>query len=638
MVGPPTQLPELQIDLRRYELTFRGQPARLEKLPFRLLVLLAEHQGELVSRSQIQECLWGDDVFVDVDKNINVAIRKIRQALGDDPNEPRLVQTVVGRGYRLIAPVRIMAKGPKEVARDVTPAGNTEESSERSRSFSAGSTRRWVALIVVAAVLLVTVGIWRQRAASVRAAEGIHTLAVLPLANLSGDASQEYFADGMTDELITEVAKLGDLQVISRSSVMRFKKGAGSIPEIGKQLGVDAVLEGSVVRAGDRVRITVQLIRAGTDHHLWAESYERDLKDVLFLQRDIAMDVGRQIHARFGVPQPGSASPARQVDPAAYEAFLKGLFYLNKLTPESVKEALGYLNQAVGISPFYPEAHANLAHCYLLLGGWLAVLPREEALAKANAEVSEALRQDETLPLAHVMLASLREQYDWDWATAEREFRRAIELNPNYADAHGSYARYLVLTGRNEEVPAEVERARILDPLAFSDVALGAWILEYSGHHQQARERMQAVLEMEPNSPYLHFMHGLVFMDGGELAEAESEFRTAIRMYPTFGKYQAHLAFVLARSGRRDESRRILDQLQRAHNIVSFDVGLVRAGLGENDSAIEWIEKAYQERSIELIHLRALATPNVYERPFYSLRSKPRFQSLLRNLNLAPLG
>jgi len=635
MVDPPAHLPELQIDLRRYELTFRERPVRLEKLPFELLILLAEHQGELVSRNEIQKRLWGDDVFVETDKNINVAIRKIRQALGDDPDVPRLVQTLVGRGYRLIAPVHII---PKEGISDGSPTARATGIAPRSAFLSGNAARLWLAVIAITAVLLIMAGMWRERAARARAVEGIHTLAVLPLENLSGDASQEYFADGMTDELITEVAKLGDLQVISRSSAMRFKKGARSIPEIGRQLSADAVLEGSVVRAGDRVRITVQLIRAPTDHHLWAESYERDLKDVLFLQRDIATDVGRQIHARFGARQPGLTSQARQIDPAAYEAFLKGLFYLNKLTPESAKQGLDYLNQAVRTSPFYPEAHANLAHCYSLLGGWLAVLPREEALAEANAEVREALQQDETLPMAHAMLASLKEQYDWDWATAEREFRRAIELNPSYADAHGSYARFLVLTGRVDEAPTEVERARSLDPLAFGDVALGAWILEYSGHHQQARERMQTVLEMEPNSAHLHFMHGLVCMDGGELEEAAREFRTAIRMYPSFGKYKAHLAFVLARSGRRDEARRILDELLREHNVVSFDVGLICAGLGENDIAIDWIEKAYQERSIELIHLRVLATPNTYERPFYSLRFKPRFQSLLRKMNFAALG
>jgi eukaryotic-like serine/threonine-protein kinase len=463
----------------------------------------------------------------------------------------------------------------------------------------------------------------------------IRSLAVLPLANLSGDQSQEYFSDGMTDELITEVAKLANLQVISRGSVMRFKNSTVPVPEIAHQLGVDAVLTGSVMRAGGRARITVQLIRADTDRHLWAESYERDLKDVLLLQRDIANDVGRQISQVTGQQSLTASSKPRQVDQAAHEAYLQGTYYSNKKTPESKRKALEYFKEATRISPFYPEAHANIADCYLSLGGWYAGLERNEALAKARAAIDEALRQDESLPVTHVVLGYLSQEYEWDWITAEREFRRAVELNPSYAAAHLALAFHLLLVGRLVEVPDEVERARRADPLSLTDVSVGAWILEYAGHHQEAVARGKAVVQMDPNIAFTQFNLGLVYMDVGELDKAAEQFRTAIQMYPAFGKFKAHLAFVLARSGDKQQARKLLDELLQSRNIVSFDVGLVMAGLGEQEQAIDWVEKAYRERSNEMIFLRVLATSSRYERPFYFLRSNPRFKDLLRKMNFS---
>ena len=494
-----------------------------------------------------------------------------------------------------------------------------------------------VLAIAVAVTLVAAAVFWKQpaepRNVTVAAGE-IRTIAVLPLADLSGDATQEYFADGMTDELITELAKLGDVQVISRASVMRFKNSTIPISEIARQLGADAVLTGSVVRAGDRARITVQLIRATTDRHLWAESYERDLKDVLVLQREIALDVGQQISARVA-GQPRLAERGRQVDPAAYEAYLKGRYYSTKATPETITQALDFFNEAIRISPFYPEAQAQIADCHLALGGWYAVRERNDALAKARVAVTEALRQDESLPEAHVVLGHLSQEYEWDWTVAEREFRRAIELNPSYSAAHLGLAKHLLLVGNLDEVPREVERARSADPLSLGDVGLGAWILEYSGQHQQAVERMNTVIQMDPNIPVTQFLFGLVYMDHGELAKAADQFRTAIRMYPSFAKFKAHLAFVLARSGDQQQARNLLDELVQSRNIVSFDVALVMAGLGQKEEAIDWLEKAYRERSIEMIYLRVLAASNTYERPFYFLRSNPRFKAVLSQMNFS---
>jgi TolB-like protein/DNA-binding winged helix-turn-helix (wHTH) protein/Tfp pilus assembly protein PilF len=657
----------LTLDTERECLRRGGERVHLRKQSYRVLEYLAERRGSVISKEEFNERVWGGGAVTD--GSLGKCIEEVRAALG--PGAARYVRTVWGRGYVLdpdedgrdaaegrtaqseqLEIVRVVVEEEEAgeaqgTGRSITPAGVARATAPTlapptpkvGRVASAPKRRGLTAVIALAltSTLILAAALLRwsdgHRAGHAAAGE-FRSIAVLPLANLSGDPAQEYFADGMTDELITEIAKLGDVQVISRGSVMRFKNSAVPVPEIARQLGADAVLTGSVVRSGDRARITVQLIRADTDRHLWAESYERDLRDVLQLQRDIALEVGRQISARVAGRERPEA-PSRQIDPAAHEAYLKGLFYSNKKTPESKTEALRYFTEATRISPFYPEAHAQIADCYLSLGGWYAVSERDEALAKARAAIDEALRQDESLPVTHVVLGWLSQEYEWDWTTAEREFRRAVELNPSYAYAHLSLAYHLLLVGRFAEVPAEVERARSADPLSLTDVSVGAWILEYSGHHREAVDRMKTVVQMDPNIPFTQFILGLVHMDGGELDEAADQFRTAVRMDPTFGKFKAHLAFVLARSGYRQQARKLLGELMRSHNVVSFDVGLVMAGMGEQEHAIDWIEKAYQERSNEMIYLRVLATPNAYERPFYSLRANPRFKELLRRMNFS---
>jgi TolB-like protein/DNA-binding winged helix-turn-helix (wHTH) protein/Tfp pilus assembly protein PilF len=624
-----------EADLHTRELRKQGMQIKLQEQPFQVLEFLLEHPGEIVTREQLRQKLWPADTFVDVDNSVNAAINRLREALGDSAESPRFVETLPRRGYRFVAPVTEVKSAEGEVT-DAQP--DVVWPDRRSRTQS---SRGKLVLVGISAVLVVASvwgwQKWRTRVSAMQAPAHITSLAVLPLANLSGDPSQEYFADGMTDELITELAKLGEVQVISRGSVVRFKNSTIPVPDIARQLGADAVLEGSVVQVGNRARITVQLIRATTDRHMWAESYERDLKDVLLLQREIAVDVGRQISARIAEPRLLNGAHLRQIDPAAHEDYLKGLYYRNKGTPASVSKALAYFTKASTTSPFYPEAHAGVAQCYLALGGWYAVQERDEALSRARAAVSEALRQDEQLAEAHVSLGLLRQEYEWDWTNAEKEFRRAIELNPSYAEAHLQLAKLLLLVGRPDEAPVEVEKAKNADPLNLVDVAVGAWILGDSGHHDEAIRRVRAVVEMDPNVSQTHFLWGRIYMDSGQLGEASSEFRTAIRMSPSFGKYKAHLAFVLARSGDRQGARKLLDELLRSHNIVSFDVGLVLAGLGEQERALDWVEKAYQERSIELIYLRLLAAPNIYERAFYPFRSNPRFKALLKNMNYSEL-
>ena len=588
----------------------RFVPERLEEIVEKSL---AKNKEERYQTSK--------DLFIDL-KRLQQTLQ-LKAASERNTSPDRIVPLTAGGSAAVSASEAIGAS---------TRASSAEYIVAQVRSYKRAILVSLSLLLLIAAGTLLYARRIRQTAAPSQ--PEIKSLAVLPLENLSGDPSQEYFADGMTDELITELAKLGDVQVISRGSVMRFKNSTTPVPEIARQLAADAVLTGSVMRAGDRARITVQLIHAATDRHLWAESYERNLKDVLVLQRDIAFNVGQQISTRVA-GQPRLAGKGRQIDPAAHEAYLKGLYYSNKATPESKSKALDYFTEATRISPFYPEAHANIAGCYLDLGGWYAVKERDEALAKARAAVTEALRQDEALAEAHVVLGWLSEEYEWDWSAADREFRRAVQLNPSYATAHLSLARHLLLVGRLDEVPVEVERARSADPLSLTDVGHGAWILEYSGQHQEAIDRMKTVVQMDPNIPVTQFQFGLVYMDGGELDKAAEQFRNAIQMYPAFGKFKAHLAFVLARSGDHQQARKLLDELMQAKNIVSFDVGLVMAGLGEQERAIDWLEKAYQERSMEMVHLRVLATPNVYERPFYFLRSNPRFKELLRKMNFS---
>jgi TolB-like protein/DNA-binding winged helix-turn-helix (wHTH) protein/Flp pilus assembly protein TadD len=463
-----------------YEVSFQsgevrkaGLRIRIQQQPMKLLEILLERPAEVVTREELRGRIWPNESFGDFDQALNIAIAKLRSALGDSAENPRFIETLPKRGYRFIADVSIVDAG----ARTKRPEAEAEgmlgtESGHQVQGVGltiAPKRRLWptrpVIVALVVGLSILAVWVFRSHGGSPTV---IRSLAVLPLDNLSGDASQDYFADGMTDELITDLAQISALRVISRTSVMVYKGARKPLSEIARELNVDAVVEGTVLRSGERVRITAQLIQAPADKHLWAESYEGDLHDTLALQKEVASAIAGQIRIELTPKEQAGLKNAKVVNPEAYEAYLKGRYFWNRRTADGLKRAVDYFDQAIQKDPNYAQAYAGLADSYDLLGDWeYGVLAPNEAYPKAKAAAVKALELDNTLGEAHASLAFSLDVFDWDWGSAEREFRRAIALNPGYATAHHWYAWHLSEMGRNSEAIAEMRKAENLDPLSL---------------------------------------------------------------------------------------------------------------------------------------------------------------------------
>lgn len=462
------------------------------------------------------------------------------------------------------------------------------------------------------------------------AAGSIKSLAVLPLQNL-GDSAQEYFADGMTEELTTDLSKIRALRVISRTSSMRYKGTNQALPEIARQLNVDGVIEGSVERSGERVRITAQLIYAPTDTHLWAESYERDLRDILSLQDDVARDIANQIKIRLTTTEQARLSGSAPVDPEAYQAYLEGVFYWNMRTEEGLNKGINYFREAIDKDPHYTMAYVGLAESYVVLPGY-RILSGKEAYPQAKEAALKALEIDEGLAEAHAALAHVRLGYDFDREAAENEIRRAIELNPNYATAHDWHAFVLVSLGRLEEAISEGKRAQELDPLSQAINDDLGYYLYVAGDNDQAIIQLRKTLAMYQSMPMPHMLLGRAYVQKRMFTEAIKEFQSAATLSGNHPLYQAWLGYGYATSGRRSEAQQIIDELIRPSNtkyVSPYDVAAVWAGLGDKNQAVKWLGKAYEERAAHLVHI-------YIEPAFEPLRSDPRFQELLRRMGLLP--
>jgi len=493
--------------------------------------------------------------------------------------------------------------------------------------------RRWllavaggVALLMLAALVGFNVGGLREKLLGRGGPPRIESLAVLPLANLSGDPQQDYFAEGMTEALIADLAKISALRVISRTSVMRYKGSDKSLPQIAKELNVDAVVEGSVQRAGDRVRITAQLIHAPTDTHLWADSYERDLRDVLTLQSEVAQAIADQIRVKMTAQEQARLAGGRPVNPAAHEAYLKGRYYLEKWSPDGAKKAEEYFQEAVAQDPDYGPAYAGLAETYT----WgVPGLSPEEGAARAKAAVLKALAVDDTLGEAHASLAIVL-QNDWDLPAAEREFKKAIELNPNYGPAHHWYSHLLLAMGRFDESLTESKRFVELDPLSPAPhLHLGYHYLIARQYDECIRQELKT-LEMDPNYIEAHAQLGQAYVGKGMYREAIQELEKARELSSDAPAYLAYLGHALGVAGRTNEARQVLSQLRKRPGVVDSYPGylaVVYAGLGDKEQALTWLEKGYEKRASWLVTFQA-------EPAFSSLRSEPRFRALLRGMGL----
>jgi len=625
--SPVVRFADFDFDMRTGELRRNRTSLKLQPQPAKVLALLVSRPGEIVTRQDLAQQVWGSETFVDFEQGLNFAIRQIRSALEDDAEHPRFLETLPKRGYRFTASVSGAAPSQIEI-----PAPSLTPMPPRRRLL----LRYGLAFMTTAAVALTLAlaldwGHLRQRRSSrATSARGIESLAVLPLHNLSHDSEQEYFSDGMTDELITELAKFGGLRVTSHTSVERYKDTKRPLPDIARELGVDAVVEGTVTRSGNRVRITAQLIDGRSDRHLWAESYERDLRDVLALQNEVSGDIAKEIQIKVTNTEKSPLASARPVSPEAHEAYLKGRYFWNKRSEDGVRKGIDYFEQATRIDPNYAVAYAGLAESYIVLNGH-RFLPPTQAFPKVHAAALKALELDESLAEAHTSLGAYQWEYEWDKSGAEKEFRRAIELNPSYATAHAWYAEELAALGRGDQALAEIKRAREVDPLSLPISVVAAWILYVERDNDQAIDQFQRTLEMDSNFAIAHLYLGRAYVQKGNMEQAIVEAQTATRLSGSHPFYMAWLGYAYARAGDRNEALRILHQLKVISGkkyVASHDVAAIYVGLGENSKAIAWLNRGYDEHSYTVLQLGV-------EPEFDSLRSDPRFKDLVQRVGLS---
>lgn len=620
------------LDPRAYELRRSGRALKLEPTPFGILAFLLEQPGELVSRQQIVERIWGKGVFLDTDNSINGAIRKIRQVLNDDPEEPRFIQTVTGKGYRFIARVTEpdpVAESNKDVEQlHVVQPPQIDKENEAAPRPKGKS--RLVFGFVLLALIAIGSAFWLVHALFQRtaAAASVRSIAVLPLANLSADPAQEYFADGMTDELITDLAKVSALRVTSRTSVMRYKRTTKSLPEIARELNVDGIVEGSVTRSGDRVRITAQLLYASTDKHLWAETYERDLGDVLKLQAELADAIAQQVRAQLTPGQQAQIRQAHAVDPAAHDAYLRGrLYYVTEYTkPDSLRKAQNLFREAIQKDPNFALAYTGLADTYVFLA-YAGALQKDQAYRSAKDALAKALELDDSIGETYDTLGELSWRFDWDWEAANRDFNRALALAPSYSCAHEDRAMFLAFIGRRSEALDELAKIDQLD-YGFSAAGTESFTYYLLRDYPSLIEASRRGLLLDSKDWFQHYSLGIGYEGTGKLQDAISEYQKAVQLSAGDQNALASLAHAYAAIGRKAEAQKILRDLQQKSKTFSpYFIATIYAELGDNDRAFEFLDRAYRERSLEMLPINA-------DLRFDNLRSDPRFQSLLNGMDL----
>jgi TolB-like protein/DNA-binding winged helix-turn-helix (wHTH) protein/Flp pilus assembly protein TadD len=625
-----------EADLRTGELTKLGKRVRLQEQPFQLLAMLLEKPGELVIREELRENLWPKTI-VDFDHGLNKAISKVREALGDSAENPRFIETVASRGYRFLADVAVVQNGqPKTAAGDLatyeTPDVPRPTDASASAKSPAAHAFGWRLSGTVMALAFAVFLSWLFYSGR-HPVSTIHSLAVLPLESLSNDASQDYFADGMTDELITHLGKISAIRVISRTSAMTYKNAHKPLAEIARELNVDAVVEGSVLRSGERVRIDAQLIQVPADKQIWAESYEGDFRDTLALQSRVARSVAEQIRATLNRQEQVALAKSRAVNPEAYEAYLKGRYFWNKRTGDGFRTAIQYFNHAIETDPTYAEAYSGLADSYALSGDWeYGVLSPQDAFRKAKAAATRALALDDSLGEAHTSLAFALDLYGWDWATAETEYKLAIKLSPGYATAHLWYAWHLILMGRNSEGLIELRKAESLDPLSLIISADMADALTIAHLFDEAVQQSNKTLQMDPNFAIGHYELGQALEQKHMHDEAVAEFQKAIEISGHSGAFDSNLAHVYAVLGRKEEAIKIAKDLEAHHDqnpSAEANIALIYLGLGDQDQAMVWLNRGYEARF----------NPSILLRPaFDPLRSTDQFKALLRRIGIPGSG
>jgi TolB-like protein/DNA-binding winged helix-turn-helix (wHTH) protein/Tfp pilus assembly protein PilF len=645
------QVDDLTIDLAPRRVRRAATVVPLKALSFDLLVALVRAAPNLLSFDQLSERVWPG--LVVTPETIVQRVKLLRGALGDDPHTPRYIEGVRGRGYRMVADVRPLTErhGTPE---SIVPPSLKETKGEESPNLHAGIAATgaaaggsssamppapprsaklvplgWIGGTLIIVTLLAASWVTIHYRAASKPAERtslvvspvIHSLAVLPLENLSGDKEQEYFADGMTDALTTDLAQIGSLRVISRTSAMHFKGTTKTLPQIGRDLQVDAVVEGTVTRGENRVRVTAQLVEASSDHHLWARTYERDLKNVLALQAEIAQDITEQIRVKLTPKERSLLIQVHAVDPEAYDAALRGWYWLHRPTPESDRKALDYFQKAIAKDPGYALAYAGMSESFLALGG---SLHSKEAFLKAREAAVKALTLDPSLAEAHTALGLIKLWIDWDWAGTEAEYKQAIALNPSYASAHCWYSYYLVAMGRLDEAMTEIERARDLDPFSGLNTFWLGQVLYHARRYDDALRQNQRGLEMYPNSGDFYFAMADVYEQKKMFAEAFAARQQALSLLKD--PNVSALGEAYKRSGytgyllKRAQFEQARDPAYAAHSY---------ALLNDEPRAIAALEVGYSKREPGVLFIRTAPELD-------SIRSSPRFRDLVRRIEFPP--
>jgi len=573
-----------EFDVRTGELRKNGARLRLQGQPLQVLGALLRRPGELVTREELRDEIWTADTFVDFDHSLHNAIARIREVLADSATSPRYIETLPRRGYRFIFTVEETSLGNSNLHPQARPG------SEPSR---------------------------------------IQAIAVLPLEDTSANPGEEYFAESMTEALITCLAKIKGLRVISRTSAMQYKGARKLLPQIARELNVDAIIEGSVMRAGERIRITAQLIHAASDQHLWAESYERDFRDILAVQNDIAQKVANEVKIALTPEERARLENAPRVDPRAHELYLKARYYWNKRTDDSVKRALAAFQSALDQDPTYAPGYAGMADCYNILGYYNALQPLE-AYRRGRAAALKALELDDSLAEAHATLGVVKRDFEWDWSGAEAEFDRALALNPGCVEAYHWRGTLFSMLGRHAEALREKMRALATDPLSVvirTDLARMSY---FARDYDQAVKEFRAALEMDPNFGSAHLWLAHVYEQKALFEEAVRELKIGIDLYGDSTYALAKLGHAYAIAGKTEEARAILKQLHALSNdryVSPYDIAVIHAGLRESDEAFSWLQEALEQRS------PWLGYANI-DPQWDGLRDDNRFRELLKLIGL----
>ena len=627
---------------RTRELYKHDTKLKLRAQPFQLLRALLERRGDVLTREELRKLLWTKETFVDFEHGLNAAISELRGVLNDTASDPRYIETMPKLGYRIKVPVEVAEQEPNGASASASPARGSAVAVEGSQPVGRvnGAKKIWWRWIVTAGIIVAVFGAvagyreWKGHRGGTPQQNDRVMLAVLPFQNLTGDAGQEYFSDGLTEEMIAQLGLMDPehFGVIARTSVMHYKTMQQNAEQIGRELGVQYVLEGSVRRDAERVRITAQLIRTANQTRLWTKEFDRELQNLLAVQSEIALETGNEIRQTLGARKPGGKVVAPVVAAMsregyeAYDQYLKGLYLLNKRTLPGFEQAIACFQHAIKKNPQYAPAYAGLANTYTLLTGY-SMSPSSKYMPQARTAALRAVELNDKLPEAHTALALVVQNYDWDWQMAEKEFKRAIELNPNYATAHHWYAEHLGFRGRFAEAFRESDEAKRLDPLSLIIAVDHGVLLYYARDYDRAIEQFRVVLEMDPDFTHAHMIQN-AYAAKGMYKEAIADIENGKRgagLGPWYWSAKARVYGQWGHQAQAHQALQALEEMNKRHPVDPAPLAWAHMGMGHREDALRWLEKAYDQHSSGIITLKV--------EPIYDpVRSDPRFIEIMRKM------